>query len=58
AELKNLIKLHQHYTGSTVAEHVLNDWDNIVTQFVKVMPQDYKRVLKEMARKKTAELAA
>ncbi|NOY73179.1 MAG: glutamate synthase large subunit, partial [Gammaproteobacteria bacterium] len=30
AELKNLIKLHQHYTGSTVAEHVLNDWDNIV----------------------------
>jgi len=58
AELKNLIELHQQYTGSTIAKKLLSDWDNSVTQFVKVMPQDYKRVLKEMARKKAAEWVA
>ena len=48
AEVKSLIEQHQQYTGSTVAERVLGDWDNCVPQFVKVMPTDYKRVLQEM----------
>jgi glutamate synthase (NADPH/NADH) large chain len=47
-EVKNLIELHQQYTGSAVAERVLADWDSSVSQFVKVMPTDYKRVLAEM----------
>ena len=44
AELFELIECHEQYTGSTVPRHVLDDWPRILTQFVKVMPIDYKRV--------------
>ncbi|GAA4432290.1 glutamate synthase large subunit [Bremerella cremea] len=46
-EVKGLIEMHAKYTKSAVAEKILADWDNAVTQFVKVMPVDYKRVLME-----------
>jgi len=46
-ELQNLIEEHAERTDSTVARQVLNDWNNTLGQFVKVMPTDYKRVLKE-----------
>ena len=48
-ELNMLIANHHKYTGSTVAEHILNNWKSELTRFVKVMPTDYKRVLEEMA---------
>jgi len=41
----NLVKRHQTYTHSVRAAAVLADWKNLVPKFVKVMPQDYKRVL-------------
>jgi len=41
----NLIKRHQTYTQSVRAAAVLADWKNLVPKFLKVMPQDYKRVL-------------
>ncbi len=50
AELRELIRLHLKYTGSEVAGRVLDDWPNVLSQFVKVMPTDYKRVLAERAR--------
>jgi glutamate synthase (NADPH/NADH) large chain len=53
AELRELIEKHRDLTGSTVANHVLANWDDVVQQFVKVMPTDYKRVLQEQ---KAAEL--
>lgn len=46
-ELYSLIKLHQKYTDSTVAKHILAHWDSALLQFIKVMPTDYKRVLAE-----------
>jgi len=46
-ELASLIRKHQAYTGSTVAEDLLDRWDQVLPQFVKVMPTDYKRVLLE-----------
>jgi glutamate synthase domain-containing protein 3 len=49
-ELLELIEQHQEYTGSTVARDILDRWPDILTQFVKVMPIDYKRVLAERAR--------
>ena len=55
AEVKSLIEQHQQYTGSTVAEQVLANWDNSVPQFVKVMPTDYKRVLAEMQQAASVE---
>jgi glutamate synthase domain-containing protein 3 len=50
AEVAELIRLHQEYTGSTVAAQLLDDWDGAVRQFVKVMPIDYRRALNEMKR--------
>ena len=45
AELKQLISHHAQFTASTVAQHVLDNWDREIAHFVKVMPKDYKRVL-------------
>ncbi len=47
AELLELIELHMEYTGSSVAERVLDAWPDVLSKFVKVMPTDYKRVLRE-----------
>src|SRR5204862_6509587 len=47
AELLNLITLHYEYTESKVAERILNRWPDVLGQFIKVMPTDYKRVLAE-----------
>ena len=49
AELRRLIENHRQYTGSTVADTILNDFDNQLGRFLKVMPNDYKRVLMELA---------
>ncbi len=45
ASLKELIKNHRTFTGSDVAENILNNWDGALADFVKVMPTDYKAVL-------------
>lgn len=44
-ELKAMIKKHFLYTDSPVAKGILDEWDKHMSQFVKVMPTDYKRVL-------------
>jgi glutamate synthase (NADPH/NADH) large chain len=48
-ELRSLIENHVRYTGSTVGQQVLDNWQASLQQFVKVMPTDYKRVLQERA---------
>jgi glutamate synthase (ferredoxin) len=45
SEVKGMIQKHAEYTGSTLALEILEDWENMRPQFVKVMPQDYKRIL-------------
>jgi glutamate synthase (NADPH/NADH) large chain len=54
AELKGLIAKHQDLTGSTVATALLARWDDVQSEFVKVMPTDYKRVLEEKKAKRGA----
>jgi glutamate synthase (NADPH/NADH) large chain len=49
-ELREMLELHKQYTGSTVAAHILDEWPMSLSQFVKVMPTDYKRVLAERKR--------
>jgi glutamate synthase domain-containing protein 3 len=49
--LKNLIQEHQQYTDSAVAQSILDDWENTVTQFIKIYPRDYRRVLEERKNK-------
>jgi glutamate synthase (NADPH/NADH) large chain len=46
-ELRDLISMHYGYTNSTVAKHILENWDECIHQFLKVFPIDYKRVLEE-----------
>ncbi|MCY1081682.1 glutamate synthase large subunit [Archangium lansingense] len=40
-----MIERHLHHTNSKLAQRVLDNWERMVPQFVKVMPTDYKRVL-------------
>ncbi len=58
AELRQLVKNHAVNTGSVVAQQVLNNWEDSLNKFVKVMPTDYKRVLQERAEKAAAEQQA
>ena len=46
-EVRGLIRRHADYTGSTVAQQLLSNWERAVKEFVKVMPTDFKRVLEE-----------
>jgi len=48
-QLRSYVQKHADYTGSKVAERLLEDWTGSLVQFVKVMPHDYKRVLLERA---------
>jgi glutamate synthase (ferredoxin) len=48
-ELHELIEEHHLRTLSPVAARVLADWDALLPRFVKVMPRDYKRALREQA---------
>jgi glutamate synthase (NADPH/NADH) large chain len=54
ADVKGMIEKHHEYTKSALAAEALADFDKFVSQCVKVMPTDYKRVLAEMAAEKDA----
>ena len=58
AELKELIEKHSDYTGSPVANRLLEDWDASLMNFKKVMPVDYKRALLEMEAEKDEDEAS
>jgi glutamate synthase (NADPH/NADH) large chain/glutamate synthase (ferredoxin) len=59
-ELRDLIEEHGQRTGSPVAARVLEDWQSLLASgaFVKVMPHDYKRVLRELAAQEAAAAGA
>ena len=50
ALLRGLVARHQAETGSAVARRLLADWAGALARFVKIMPQDYKRVLAAVSR--------
>jgi glutamate synthase (NADPH) large chain len=45
--LRGMIERHLEWSGSDRARRVLDDWDEVLPRFVKVMPHDLKRVLRE-----------
>jgi len=47
--LYRLIERHRHYTNSARAKLILDNWDAYLPKFLKVMPVDYRRALKELA---------
>jgi len=50
--VKNLLTNHREYTKSTVAGNILDNWNEYQSNFTKVMPKDYKRVLAAMKKAK------
>ena len=53
-ELKHMVGQHYNLTQSTVAKGVLDAWETVLGQFVKVYPRDYRRVLEEAEAIKTS----
>ena len=49
--LHGLIEKHVQHTNSDHARHILANWDDYQTKFVKVMPVEYRRALQEMQAK-------
>jgi len=59
ARLRILLERHHLFTGSARARTLLEDWDNAVGQFVKIMPKDYRRALLELqAERQSARIEA
>lgn len=43
--VKEMIKKHLNYTGSSYARKILDNWSDNAAKFVRVMPRDYKRMI-------------
>jgi len=48
--LNKMIQNHLDYTESTVAQNLLDNWSESIAKFVKVMPNDYKRMVENIKR--------
>ena len=46
--LKSLVEKHLEYTDSKIAKKIIEHWDKELVNFIKVMPNEYKRALDEM----------
>ncbi|MBR6189533.1 MAG: glutamate synthase large subunit [Prevotella sp.] len=57
-ELLELIRQHYLHTGSALAGRMLDDWQHYVSEFIQVVPIEYKRVLQEEQMKKLHEKIA
>jgi len=51
AELQEMIADHQRHTASELAARILDNWEAVLDQFIKVMPVDYKRALEQLSEK-------
>ena len=50
ADLKGLIEKHVLYTDSNRGKELLADWDTSLSNFVRVMPTEYKKALARLAK--------
>ena len=53
--LFKLISEHIACTGSDYAAHIIRDWTEMLPQFVKVMPIDYRRALERLQKAESKE---
>jgi glutamate synthase (NADPH/NADH) large chain len=56
--LRILVERHLLFTGSLRARALLDDWDNALTHFVKIVPRDYRRALLDLRAEQTAAKTA
>jgi glutamate synthase (NADPH/NADH) large chain len=52
--LRILVERHLLFTGSAKARTLLDNWDNALKNFVKVMPRDYRRALTDLRKEQLA----
>ncbi|MDB5482273.1 MAG: glutamate synthase subunit alpha, partial [Caulobacteraceae bacterium] len=57
ARLRLLIERHHRHTGSARARAMLDNWESALSDFVKVMPNDYHRALLDLAGERTTARA-
>ncbi|MBY0096665.1 glutamate synthase large subunit [Mesobacillus maritimus] len=55
-EVKELVENHLRYTDSAKANYVLENWENVSKQFVKIIPNDFKRMVGKIQEQKAAGL--
>jgi glutamate synthase (NADPH/NADH) large chain len=46
--LRRLIMKHVHYTDSAIGHKILDNWNDYLPKFIKVMPVDYRRAMQDM----------
>ncbi|MSU78897.1 MAG: glutamate synthase subunit alpha [Gemmataceae bacterium] len=56
-EVREMIRKHAEYTKSELAWKVLSLWETFVPKFVKIYPNDYRRVLETQKRFKASGLS-
>lgn len=52
----NLLRRHHQYTGSRIAEGILDNFERDFRKFIKVMPKEYKRILEMRPAEEESEL--
>ena len=57
ARIRHMLERHKHYTNSVRAREILDNWDEYLPKFIKVMPVDYRRALAEMQASRAVERA-
>ena len=45
--LRGLVGQHLEWTGSALARRLLEDWDESLGKFIKVMPNDLKKIVQQ-----------
>ena len=45
-----MIEQHVQYTDSELGQRILEQWEQARSQFVRVIPKDYKRMLEQIAK--------
>jgi len=53
----DLVSRHAQLTGSKRAEEILASWNQLVPSFVRIMPNDYRRVLEAQAKMRASGLS-
>ncbi|WP_350287078.1 glutamate synthase large subunit [uncultured Croceitalea sp.] len=51
-ELKQLIENHYNTTMSPLAQHILENWEACLPQFIKIFPEEYKQALIRLEQEK------
>jgi glutamate synthase (NADPH/NADH) large chain len=51
-QVKTLVQNHFKYTESAKANYVLENWGEVVNRFIKVIPNDFKRMIEKIEEQK------